>query len=198
MIKFFPPDFMSTFSCSSLEEIKRCFVHQKYRALLIFSSKELIKEAALNAYAQGNSVTTADPTLKPNISQWFDIEDEANAPIIQSQIQLAMAEVNHTVSAIGTGRNLGNVSIDAHMHPVKEHSIEVWVSSETTDSIVYSLSTFINQYIVNSILTKWASLTNPTAVEYWTAQRDSQLEALRLASLHLQPKRISVRKFPAW
>lgn len=198
MYNVFPPDFLSELCWPDMSHAKDAYVSPKYRVSFIYDHAELVNLAASMAFAQGTTAAGSDPAIKESIHQWFDIEESHNAPIIQLQVDLAMSEIEHAISAVGSGHLDDHRSMDGHLHPKTEYAIEIWASSETQDGILSHLEIAIRQYIIETILSKWAALTYPDGIQYWEAQRAQHIEDIRSAALHCQPKKISVRRFPAW
>lgn len=170
----------------------------KFRVLFIFPQDELTAMAANLAYVQGQSATDADPTAAPAVSRWMDLEDDGNRPIVQDALNLALAEVEDALSAIAAGRLDAPRHYDVHVSPKRELVSEFIMAAGTSDAAIAHLQQAVRQYLIESVLSRWAALTRPDAVAYWTAQAAAHLDAVRDAGRRCMACPKTVRKWPSW
>ena len=169
---------------------------RKFRVLFIYPLDEIKTLAAQLAYTQGAAVTDADPTAAPATSRWMDVAVDENAAILLDTVNLAVAEVEDALSAISAGQLDAPRSYDVHLEPRREIVSEYIMGAGVRDSSILHLQLAIRQYLISSLLARWAALTRPEQATYWTTQAAAQFEDVRDSGRRCQSIPTTVPKYP--
>lgn len=192
-----PFDYQKGVLWNDMEQARMHSKAAKFRVMFLYDQEELLALAANLAYVQGRTAIDTDSTARTAVTQWFELKENENAPIIQNALDTALSKVENRLSALTPGRLERDRSYDVHTAPKKELCTEFVVGAGTKDSVLLNLQIQLKNFLIESVLVEWAGLTRPDALEYWTERAENHLEEAMSSARQCIPL-VRIPKFPNW
>lgn len=149
--------------------------------LLMYSVDEIKYDIQNVAFAQGDVARVHDnyghdllgDRGENYMHQWKDVCEDGNWDRVKRMIDLALSDVEQMLYRFtATVLPMNGISLDNEQCcERKEYVLELKVTKEFSATSADYLLKLIHEYVIDSVLEDWASLTYPEAVTMWSAKK---------------------------